>query len=120
MPVDKEILKNNFHKPNNRKFRKYSEVCGVVRPIIGWTRKGDEYRIVGGTSYVKVDGCYEIILSSVDRVHEIWSVPAKDLTIEELRCRLEGPLEACKRGLFGRRFLKKYERLHSQRRHPLR
>lgn len=88
----------------------------MVKPIIGWTRKGDEYRIIGGKSYVKEDGCYLIILSRVSGIYELWKLPAKDFSVEELMCRFEGPLEGCKKGPFGRKFLEKYGKLISQRR----
>lgn len=107
-------------KPDNRKStrEKYSEVNTVVRPITGWTKRGDEYHIMGGKSYRKEDGCYTVSLSRVDGIHEIWKIPANDLSIEELPCRLEGPLEACRTGPFGRKFLEKYGKLVSQRRLP--
>ena len=39
--------------------------------------------------------------------HEIWKVPAKDLSVEQLVLKLEGPLEADKIGPFGGTFLEK-------------
>jgi len=87
----------------------------MVRPIVGWTAKGDEYRIEGGKSYIK-DGCYNITLHRMNGIYEIWKVPAKDFDIEKLRCMLEGPLEACKKGPFGREFLKKFGKLIHERR----
>ena len=97
---------------------KCDEVMFMVRPIIGWTRRGDEYWIVGGKSYIKGDCCYEIALWRVDGIYEIWKISAEDLPIEELRRKLEGPLETCKKGPFGRSFLEKYGKLISQRRLP--
>lgn len=79
----------------------------MVRRINGWTENGDEYGIVGGESYVKEDGCYFVILARTNRVLEDYKVPSKDLTVEELKRRLEGPFEDDK-GLFGREFLKKF------------
>jgi hypothetical protein len=39
----------------------------MVRPIVGWTAKGDEYRIEGGKSYIK-DGCYNITLHRMNGI----------------------------------------------------
>lgn len=86
----------------------------MVKRINGWTARGDEYGIVGGGSYIKGNDCYSVVLYTVGRMDEIWSVPAKDWSIEELMCRLEGPKEACKKGPFGRKFLEKYGKLVSQ------
>jgi hypothetical protein len=85
----------------------------MVTPIIGWTRRGDNYHIPvhKRKSYVQEDGCYLVSLTTVDRIHELWKIPAENLSIEELKCRLEGPLEKCKKGPFGRKFLEKYGRL---------
>jgi hypothetical protein len=77
----------------------------MVKGFGGWTAKGDSYWIVGGKSYIKENGCYDVVFDSVSRVHELWRIPAKDLTIEELKLKLEG-LSA--KGPFGRNFLVKY------------
>jgi hypothetical protein len=90
----------------------------MVKRINGWTARGDEYGIEGGQSYIKENDCYHVILNTVDRMKEIWNIPAKDWSIEELMCRLEGPKEACKKGPFGRKFLEKYGKLLFQSRLP--
>ena len=77
----------------------------MVRQKKGITKKGDEYRIVGGKSYVKEDGCYRITLLRFNGVREHWCVPSEKLTIEDLIRRLEGTYG---KGSSGRRFLKKY------------
>lgn len=84
-----------------------SERDCLVRMIPGRTKDRDSYSISGGKSYIKEDGRYTITLDRVDRVHEVWRVPAKGLSIKELRHRLEGPFETGEKGLFGRKFLKK-------------
>jgi hypothetical protein len=78
----------------------------MVRPRNGWTREGDSYSIEGGKDYVK-DGCYVVSLDTIDRIHEVWKVPAKDLRVEQLENKLQGPLEADKTSPFGRMFLEK-------------
>jgi hypothetical protein len=90
----------------------------MVRPIVGWTERGDEYRIVGGGSYIKEDGCYQVLLTTVDRIYEFWTVSAKDLSVEKMEHKLQGPLEVDKVGPFGRKFLQKYGILVSQTRLP--
>jgi hypothetical protein len=83
----------------------------IVKRINGWTERGDEYGIEGGKGYVKDDDCYCVVFDTVDRIHEIWKVPAKDLSVEQLVLKLEGPLEADKIGPFGRTFLEKIGKL---------
>ena len=77
----------------------------MVKPIIGWTKRGDEYIITGGKSYIKEDGCYLIRFTTIDRVKEVWKVPSKDVNLEQLMQKLEGPFKVGERGLFGRKFL---------------
>ena len=83
----------------------------MVKPIIGWTKRGDEYIITGGKSYIKEDGCYLIRFTTIDRVKEVWKVPSKDINLERLMQKLEGPFKVGERGLFGRKFLEKYGKL---------
>ena len=83
----------------------------MVKPIIGWTKRGDEYRIVGGGSYIKEDGCYLIEFIRMDRIGELWKVPSKDISLELLKQKLEGPYRRGERGPFGRKFLEKYGKL---------
>ena len=90
----------------------------MVRRINGWTERGDEYGIEGGKSYIKEDGFYRVILYTVDRINELWKVPANNLSLETLKLKLEGPLEACKVGPFGREFLEKNGSLVGQSRLP--
>lgn len=80
----------------------------VAKRINGWTAKGDEYGIEGGQSYIKENGCYHIIFDTTNRVHELWAIPAKDLSLEELIHKLEGPFEKQEKGPFGRNFLEEY------------
>ena len=80
----------------------------MVKGFGGWTAKGDSYWIYGGKSYIKENGCYDVTFDSVSRIHELWRIPAKDLTIEELKRKLEGPFEIGDKGPFGRDFLDKY------------
>ena len=66
----------------------------MVRPISGNTENGDKYRIIGGKSYVKNDSCYELIFYRISvRIREGWSIPAKNLSVEDLEHKLQGPLE---------------------------
>jgi len=90
----------------------------MAKPKIGWTKKGDEYRIVGGQSYVKEDGCYQITLRRVDRTYEVWKISAEVLGVDELMRRLEGPFRIGEKGPFGRKFLEKHGEPVSQRRSP--
>jgi hypothetical protein len=90
----------------------------MVRRINGWTERGDEYGIEGGKSYIKEDGCYRVILYTVNRMNELWKVPEKALSVEQLVHKLEGPLETDKIGPFGRAFLEKNGKLVSQSRLP--
>ena len=83
----------------------------MVTPIIGWTKRGDKYRIVGGSSYIKEDGCYLIEFIRIDRIRELWKVPSNDISLELLKQKLEGPYRAGERGPFGRKFLEKYGKL---------
>ena len=87
----------------------------MVKPIIGWTKRGDEYRIVGGRSYIKEDGCYLIEFVRVDGIREIWKVPLKDISLQLLRQKLEGPFDVKERGTLGKKFLEKYGKLVSSR-----
>lgn len=80
----------------------------MVRPIIGWTRRGDKYRIVGGKSYIKFDNCYDVILYEMNRIRRDYRVPAKDLSIEELIQKLEGPFNKNDKGPFGKAVLEKF------------
>ena len=83
----------------------------MVKPRSGWTEKGDEYRIVGGKSYVKEehDGSYYIILyEKANRIRRDYAVPAKDLTIDDLVKKLEGPFNKTEDGSFGKDFLDKF------------
>ena len=82
----------------------------MVQRRNGWTARGDEYGIVGGQSYVKDNGCYQVVFDTVTRIHTIWEIPAKDLSIEELVRKLEGPFEKGEKGSFGLNFLEKYGR----------
>ena len=94
-----------------------------VGPIIRYTAKGEEYRIVGGKSYIKEDGCYLVTLTRVDtNLYEVWKVPAKiegrDLSVSQLDVILGGPwpdgvgpygkIDFEWKGPWGRKFLKKY------------
>jgi hypothetical protein len=90
----------------------------IVRRINGWTERGDEYGIEGGKGYVKDGDCYHVVFDTVGRIHEFWKVPAKDLDIEQLELKFQGPLEADKIGPFGRAFLEKYGKLIFQSRLP--
>jgi hypothetical protein len=80
----------------------------MVRPKSGWTERGDNYRIVGGKSCIKEDNCYEVILYGIDRIENDYRVPAKDLSIEELIRKLEGPFNENDKGPFGKAFLDKF------------
>jgi len=62
----------------------------MVERINGGTKRGDKYGIVGGKSYVKENDCYQVVFNTVNGIHQIWGIPAKDLSIEELIRRLEG------------------------------
>jgi hypothetical protein len=90
----------------------------LVKRRNGWTERGDDYGIEGGRHYVKDDCCYHIILNTVEKVHELWAVPATGLSVDELELKLQGPLEADKFGPFGRDFLKKIGKLGFQSRLP--
>lgn len=90
----------------------------VVKPITGWTRRGDEYRIEGGRSYIKEDACYHIVFIRIDRIREIWNVPSKGISLELLMQKLEGPYSGGESGPFGRKFLEKYGKLILSRRLP--
>jgi hypothetical protein len=84
----------------------------------GWTEAGDDYGIEGGKDYVKENGCYHIILNTVNRLHELWEVPARGLSVEQLEHKLQGPLEVDNIGPFGREFLKANGKLIFQSRLP--
>jgi hypothetical protein len=90
----------------------------MVKRRNGWTERGDDYGIEGGKDYVKDDGCYHIIFNTVERLHELWAVPATGLSVDQLELKLQGPLETDKIGPFGRDFLNKNGKLIFQSRLP--
>ena len=73
----------------------------------GFTKKGDNYTFYSEES----DGCYRVQLITVSNLKEIWTVLAKDWIPEILECQLQGPMEKCKKGPFGRKFLEKQGKL---------
>ncbi len=86
----------------------------VVNLGSGWTAKGDRFDIYSAES----DGSYRVQLITFNNLKEIWKVPEKDINPETLLCLLQGPLEACKKGPFGRKYLVKHGHLILQLRLP--
>jgi hypothetical protein len=90
----------------------------MVKPVIVWTAKGEEYHIIGGEDYIK-NGCYLIRLTATDRILEDWSVPIEDLSLGKLRGKLQSLLKAYREGPFERKFLQNKGTLTHQTRPPM-